>query len=162
MLDGTDNCLLVSNADQLDTDGAGQGDACDNDDDNDGDLDASDCAPLNPAISHNVVEVCNGVDDNCDGQVDEGFTDTDNDGQTDCVDPDDDGDGVLDAADNCPLTQNADQADFDRDGIGDVCDPQTGPAVDKNQCKNGGWARFTSPRTFKNEGECIQFVNTGK
>src|SRR5690606_28128942 len=33
-----------------------------------------------------------------------------------------DGDGVPDSRDNCPLVANADQADFDGDGIGDVCD----------------------------------------
>jgi hypothetical protein len=32
----------------------------------------------------------------------------------------------------------------------------------KEQCKNGGWMTFTSPRAFKNQGDCIQFVNTGK
>lgn len=35
---------------------------------------------------------------------------------------DTDGDGVIDDADNCPDTANADQADMDNDGIGDVCD----------------------------------------
>ncbi len=34
-----------------------------------------------------------------------------------------DGDGVLNAADNCPLLANADQADTDADGAGDACDP---------------------------------------
>ena len=34
-------------------------------------------------------EVCNGVDDDGDGLVDEEFVDTDSDGQKDCVDPDD-------------------------------------------------------------------------
>jgi predicted dienelactone hydrolase len=33
-----------------------------------------------------------------------------------------DGDGVPDAADNCPATANPDQADADADGTGDVCD----------------------------------------
>jgi len=37
-------------------------------------------------------------------------------------DPDDDDDGVLDGADNCPLIGNADQHDEDGDGDGDVCD----------------------------------------
>ena len=36
--------------------------------------------------------------------------------------PDNDGDGVPDAADDCRDTANADQADADRDGFGDACD----------------------------------------
>ena len=32
----------------------------------------------------------------------------------------------------------------------------------KDQCMNGGWATFTSPHPFKNQGDCIQYVNTGK
>jgi hypothetical protein len=34
--------------------------------------------------------------------------------------------------------------------------------TDKDQCKNGGWRTFDFPRTFINQGDCIQFVNTGK
>lgn len=33
-----------------------------------------------------------------------------------------DGDGVVDATDNCPQTANANQADADADGVGDACD----------------------------------------
>jgi len=36
--------------------------------------------------------------------------------------PDFDLDGITNDIDNCPLTPNADQADFDSDGLGDVCD----------------------------------------
>jgi hypothetical protein len=57
---------------QLDSDGDGSGDACDSDDDGDGVPDASDCKPLNRAIYPGAKEICNGIDDNCDGQVDEG------------------------------------------------------------------------------------------
>jgi len=38
-------------------------------------------------------------------------------------DPDDlDGDGVVNAEDNCPLSANPDQLDMDHDGIGNICD----------------------------------------
>jgi hypothetical protein len=36
--------------------------------------------------------------------------------------PDEDGDGVPDAEDNCPDVENSDQADTDGDGTGDACD----------------------------------------
>ena len=71
---------------------------------------------------------------------------------------DTDGDGVLDAVDNCPLVTNADQADFDEDTIGDACDLQTGPPKHKEQCKGNSWRRFDFPRTFRNQGDCIQFL----
>jgi hypothetical protein len=39
---------------------------------------------------------------------------------------------------------------------------QYGPPTNKDQCMNGGWQQFNFPRTFNNQGDCIQFVNTGK
>jgi predicted outer membrane repeat protein len=38
------------------------------------------------------------------------------------VESDNDGDGVVDASDNCPDVANPRQADLDQDGIGNVCD----------------------------------------
>jgi hypothetical protein len=48
--------------------------------------------------------------------------DSNGNGVPDCTDPDIDGDGILNAADNCPNKINPDQADSDHDGAGDVCD----------------------------------------
>ncbi len=62
-----------------------------------------DCNDLNAAVHPGASEQCNGADDNCDGQTDEGFADTDGDGLADCVDPDDDNDGSPDAKDCAPL-----------------------------------------------------------
>jgi uncharacterized delta-60 repeat protein len=35
-----------------------------------------------------------------------------------------------------------------------------GPPTTKEQCKHSGWRTFDIPRAFKNQGDCIQFVNT--
>jgi Concanavalin A-like lectin/glucanases superfamily/Thrombospondin type 3 repeat len=50
---------------------------------------------------------------------------------------DTDGDGILDADDNCPDTSNPDQADFDGDGDGDACgddDDNDGVLDDADNC----------------------------
>ena len=47
-------------------------------------------------------EQCDGLDNNCDGFVDEGFPNHDTDAMADCVDNDDDNDGELDVEDCAP------------------------------------------------------------
>jgi len=102
-----DNCPGLANPDGIDTDGDGQGDACDPDDDNDGDPDTADNCPT----------VSNPGQENTDGEP-----------QGDACDPDDDNDGDPDTADNCPLTRNPSQADSDGDGLGDACDLTVDPS----------------------------------
>jgi Thrombospondin type 3 repeat/Right handed beta helix region len=71
-------------------------------------------------------------------------------------------DGVVDGTDNCVDVANGDQADLDGDGIGDACDgdvdgdgvPNADDTNTAEDCKKGGWERFTSP-TFKNQGQCV-------
>ncbi|MEP0842594.1 MAG: FG-GAP repeat protein [Phycisphaerae bacterium] len=56
---------------------------------------------------------------------------------------DSDGDGVPNELDNCPFVYNADQKDFDRDGVGDVCDACTD--LDGDGYGNPGYAKNTCP-----------------
>ena len=71
--DDQDNCPKVANPEQEDFDEDTLGDACDEDDDNDGDPDETDCAQFDPAIGSTIPEACNGIDDSCSGEVDDGF-----------------------------------------------------------------------------------------
>lgn len=82
--DRLDFCPNTYDLQNNDSDNDLTGDACDNDDDNDGVDDGADCAPLNPFVYPGAVENCrDGVDNNCDGQTDEGartwFRDADGD-----------------------------------------------------------------------------------
>lgn len=94
-----DNCPLAANANQIDSDNDGIGNACDADDDNDGIPDVSDAFPLDGTES----------------------LDTDNDGIGNNADSDDDNDGVLDINDALPLNPD-ESVDTDSDGIGNNAD----------------------------------------
>jgi hypothetical protein len=133
-----DNCPNAANANQANTDGDGQGDACDADDDNDTFDDADD--------NCQVVANRSQIDTDGDGQGDACDTDDDNDsvadGSDNCrvvsnpgqenpdgdaqgsaCDADDDNDGIADKDDNCPSAWNQAQTDSDGNGVGDVCQP---------------------------------------
>jgi putative metal-binding protein len=82
------------------------------DDDGDGANSCVDCDDTNPDIRPGGTEICDTVDNDCDGAADEDNV---------CC-PDLDGDDTCDLIDNCPGTANGDQADVDVDGYGDACD----------------------------------------
>jgi len=113
--DTSDNCPNAVNASQANFDGDSQGDACDNDDDNDGMIDGNDCAPFDAALFQNRAYP--------DGDLD-GIPDSNSLVTLSCF-------GALpptgysllgSSVDNCPSVANADQTDTDHDGTGNACD----------------------------------------
>ena len=96
-------------------------------------VEEGDCDDDNEWIFPGRAEDCDGIDDNCNGVIDEGFTDVDDDGIADCVDEeecdgvDNDGDGQIDEGfdtngdgiPDCPTEEICDGLDNDDDGLVD-------------------------------------------
>ena len=96
-------------------------------------LEDGDCDDENPDVHPGRVEDCNGLDDNCNEIIDEGFSDTDSDGTADCQDTEEcdglDNDGDESVDEGFPDTDGDGQADcvsaeecdgIDNDGDGDI------------------------------------------
>ena len=116
-----DNCPDDPNPGQVDTDGDGQGDVCDLDDD-DGLLDTEEQAiGTDPKSADSDADGIADYDEVTDPAAPE---DTDGDGTIDALDTDTDSDddGVLDGTDDCRTVANPDQTDTDGNGVGVACD----------------------------------------
>ncbi|HUU04006.1 MAG TPA: MopE-related protein [Myxococcota bacterium] len=73
----------------------------------------TDCNDGDASVKPSAMEVCNGIDDDCNPATVDGLSDGD-------------GDGWGDACDNCPGVSNSNQADDDLDGTGALCDCDDG------------------------------------
>ncbi len=142
--DEDDNCPVVYNFDQVDSEVDLVGDVCDNcpvtdnpgqsDFDLDGVGDACDTCPddADPSNTNSDIDSLGDVCDNCPDIDNQGQGDLDSDGAGDPCDfcPSDpdpsnansDADMLGDVCDNCPTTDNPGQEDDDGDLIGEACD----------------------------------------
>jgi len=80
-----------------------------------------DCNDANAAINPGAIEVCDSIDNNCNGQIDECSAGHACSNSGLCL-TDSDGDGIVDIDDNCISTPNPGQADCNNNNLGDACD----------------------------------------
>jgi hypothetical protein len=119
--------------------------------DHDGWEDAVDCVPDDPTVHPGADEVCDGKDNDCDGDVDEGFADNDTDGVATCAGDCDDNnpesfpgaEEICDGEDNdCDGHLPEDETDGDSDGwsecAGDCND--NNEALNLDDADGDGWS----------------------
>jgi hypothetical protein len=132
--DACDNCPSVSNPTQANHDSDTHGDACDPDDDNDGFADTTEAHyGSDPLNASKTPELCDGLDNDGDTTIDEGYDISPANGVPDCTDPAADTDGDTRPESGAECTNNV-----DNDGdtkINDGC-PAVGAAETGTQCDN--------------------------
>ena len=88
----------------------------------------NDCLDIVPEVNPSETDICNGLDDDCNGNVDDGLCDQDSDGltdyeegqlQTDPLNEDTDGDGLSDGSEVNSFGTDPLLADTDSDGLND-------------------------------------------
>ena len=147
--DGLDNnCDGVTDEGFEDYDFDGEANCVDPDDDNDGDWDETDCEPLDPNIFNGAPELCDGIDNNCNSDIDEGCPCIPDCGEMECGDDGCEGicgtcgdDNVCNGIESCAAGacvpgQALTCSDEDACNGTEMCDPTdgciAGPALDCN------------------------------
>ena len=145
----------------------------DNDSDSDGWYWFQDCNDSDPAINPDIIESLDGIDNNCNDEIDEDFIgqDSDSDGlfdldefnniSTDPFDPDSDGDGLFDGYEFNDLNTSPLDKDSDLDGLEDgveVLQTLTNPLVPDLDEDSDGFRWFeecddTNPLINPNQDE---------
>ncbi|MAV76045.1 MAG: hypothetical protein CL691_05445 [Cellvibrionales bacterium] len=112
--DYLDNCPAVANGDQANLDGDALGDACDDDRDGDGALNASDAFPDDAAETTDTdSDTVGDAADNCPSDANTNQLDSDSDSLGDACDADRDGDGILNTVEIAVGTDPDDNSDGD-------------------------------------------------
>ncbi len=150
--DGRDNDCDETTDEGFDDDGIGGPDC--SDDDLDGQTeDQGDCNDEDPTIALAAPEVCDGKDNDCNGETDEGY-DQDGAGGTDCID--DDGDGTSEDEGDCDDTTAAinPAAPETCDGVDNNCDGSVDEGFDLDGTGGPDCSDDDHDGFSEDEGDC--------